>query len=365
MKRVLTAVVLIPFVLLAVLRAPAPLFAFLVAVVALLTASEFLQITTHYQLQPFPRTTYVLIVLLFVGVALQSSKTPLVSVAAMMYAVGFAAVIGAFILLVVGMRSTDLRTAFPGAAASAFAIIYVALPFALLAQLRQQWAGAILILYLLIVVWAGDTAAYYAGRLFGRHKLAPRISPGKTWEGTIASFVVSVAVGTWFFSSAKAVSLALLRAHLIDQGQGFFAPQPPRSAHAADSERSNQYRGAAWRSRRVAHQARRRCQGLGRAASRTWGHARPRGRAALCSSGAVVLFGFACPRLLVADSQAFIGMKRIAILGSTGSIGRSTLNIVESYPDRFAVTSLAAGSNLELIFEQTLPLETWTSICCA
>ena len=145
----------------------------------------------------------------------------------MMYAVGFAAVIGAFIVLVVGMRSTDLRTAFPGAAASAFAIIYVALPFALLAQLRQQWAGAILILYLLIVVWAGDTAAYYAGRLLGRHKLAPRISPGKTWEGTIASFVVSVAVGTWFFSSAKGVSLALLRAHLIDQGQGFFAPQPP------------------------------------------------------------------------------------------------------------------------------------------
>ena len=47
-------------------------------------------------------------------------------------------------------------------------------------------------------------------------------------------------------------------------------------------------------------------------------------------------------------------MKRIAILGSTGSIGRSTLNIVESYPDRFSVTSLAAGSNLELIFEQTL-----------
>lgn len=47
-------------------------------------------------------------------------------------------------------------------------------------------------------------------------------------------------------------------------------------------------------------------------------------------------------------------MKRIAILGSTGSIGRSTLNIVESYPDRFAVTSLAAGSNLDLVFEQTL-----------
>ncbi len=47
-------------------------------------------------------------------------------------------------------------------------------------------------------------------------------------------------------------------------------------------------------------------------------------------------------------------IKRIAILGSTGSIGCSTLKVIESYPDRFAVASLAAGSNLELAFEQTL-----------
>src|SRR5271157_6390718 len=45
-------------------------------------------------------------------------------------------------------------------------------------------------------------------------------------------------------------------------------------------------------------------------------------------------------------------MKRIAILGSTGSIGRSTLDIVESFPARFSVVSMAAGSNVELAFEQ-------------
>ncbi len=45
-------------------------------------------------------------------------------------------------------------------------------------------------------------------------------------------------------------------------------------------------------------------------------------------------------------------MKRIAILGSTGSIGRSTLSVVEAHPDRFSVTSLAAGSNLDAAFEQ-------------
>jgi 1-deoxy-D-xylulose-5-phosphate reductoisomerase len=47
-------------------------------------------------------------------------------------------------------------------------------------------------------------------------------------------------------------------------------------------------------------------------------------------------------------------MKRIAILGSTGSIGRSTLRVVESYPDRFQVTTLAAGNNTELAYEQAL-----------
>ena len=45
-------------------------------------------------------------------------------------------------------------------------------------------------------------------------------------------------------------------------------------------------------------------------------------------------------------------MKRIAILGSTGSIGRSTLSVVESFPDRFQVVALAAGRNLDLVFEQ-------------
>ncbi len=47
-------------------------------------------------------------------------------------------------------------------------------------------------------------------------------------------------------------------------------------------------------------------------------------------------------------------MKRIAILGSTGSIGRSTLSIVESYPDRFEVATLAAGNNADVVYEQAL-----------
>src|SRR5438128_11085581 len=53
-----------------------------------------------------------------------------------------------------------------------------------------------------------------------------------------------------------------------------------------------------------------------------------------------------------ASSTISISMKRIAILGSTGSIGRSTLSVVESFPDRFQVVTLAAGRNVDLAFEQ-------------
>ena len=53
-----------------------------------------------------------------------------------------------------------------------------------------------------------------------------------------------------------------------------------------------------------------------------------------------------------ASSTISLSMKHIAILGSTGSIGRSTLSVVESFPDRFKVVTLAAGRNVDVAFEQ-------------
>jgi phosphatidate cytidylyltransferase len=54
--------------------------------------------------------------------------------------------------------------------------------------------GRLAALTVLLAVWAGDTLAYFAGRLIGRHKLAPKISPGKTWEGLIAGTLATVFV---------------------------------------------------------------------------------------------------------------------------------------------------------------------------
>jgi phosphatidate cytidylyltransferase len=54
--------------------------------------------------------------------------------------------------------------------------------------------GALAAFTVLLAVFASDTAAYVAGRLFGRHKLAPRTSPGKTWEGLVAGTIAAVLV---------------------------------------------------------------------------------------------------------------------------------------------------------------------------
>jgi phosphatidate cytidylyltransferase len=73
-----------------------------------------------------------------------------------------------------------------------FGLIYIAYPLTLIPLLWKQEDGPALLLFLMVCVWAGDIAALYIGRAFGRRKLAPRLSPGKTWAGSIASIVGSM-----------------------------------------------------------------------------------------------------------------------------------------------------------------------------
>ncbi len=198
-KRIATAVVLIPIVLLLVLRAPIFLVAIVTAVVALLTVHEFLKLTESYGVQPSRKPTYGLVVL----------------------------VIAAFVFLTIAMRREQLSTGYPAAAASAFAFAYIALPLAMLVQLREQWAGAFLILYLLLVVWSGDIFAYFIGRSLGRHLMAPRISPKKTWEGALASLVASLGIGGALIYYSAPVSTAFLKWGLIHRSDGMFGLERP------------------------------------------------------------------------------------------------------------------------------------------
>ncbi len=87
--------------------------------------------------------------------------------------------------LLIGMeRQQDLRWLIGGAA-------YIVLGFLAFFGVRQVGAMA----WLLTVIWSTDTAAYEIGRRFGKHKLAPEISPHKTWEGAVAGLVVGSILG--------------------------------------------------------------------------------------------------------------------------------------------------------------------------
>lgn len=230
MKRFATAVVLIPIVLALILRAPVLWLAAAVAVVALQGARELLALAEHYTVEPMRAPTYTCIVFIFafLGIAL-TAQTQMMDMGGALLTLLAACTVSVFLFLAIGMRRLNLSSVYPAAATSLVALLYVALPLALLVVVRELWAGGFLLLYLLVVVWAGDISAYYAGRAFGRHRLAPRISPGKTWEGTVASFLGALVVGWAVFAHAPQISSGLYSAGLVTRRYAYLAPRPPAS----------------------------------------------------------------------------------------------------------------------------------------
>ena len=228
LKRVATAVVLIPIVLALILRAPVPVLAVVAAVVALLTIFEFLKLTESYGVQPLRQPTYLFTGLFFLVLAISASgETPLLSTGKFLVALAFAAAIAPFLFLTIVMQRGELRSGYPAAAASVFAFTYIALPMGMLVQLRELPAGAIYLLYLLLVVWAGDIFAYFVGKSIGRHLMSPRISPKKTWEGAAASLAASVGVGWLLIRHAEQISSALLHYGLITRPGGMYGLEIP------------------------------------------------------------------------------------------------------------------------------------------
>jgi len=225
-KRVLTAVVLIPVVLFLVLRAPVPVLAFVAGVVALLAIRELLKLSEAYAIRPLALPTYIFVGLIFLAIAIPGA-TPLLSTSVFVFTALSAVVLAPFLFLAIGMYRDELASAFPAAMVSTFAFAYIALPMTSLVQLREQWRGAFFLLYLLLVVWAGDIFAYFVGKSLGTHRMSPRVSPNKTWEGAAASVIASVAVGMLMFHYALPISRALLRAHLIELRDGVFSNDQP------------------------------------------------------------------------------------------------------------------------------------------
>jgi phosphatidate cytidylyltransferase len=98
------------------------------------------------------------------------------------------------LLLTVCSFRSPLERVLPDTAFSVFGLIYIGLSLATIPLVWVQQDGPSLLIFLFCVVWTGDVAALYVGRSLGRRKLAPRISPNKTWEGSAASLAGSLLI---------------------------------------------------------------------------------------------------------------------------------------------------------------------------
>jgi len=184
MKRFLTALILIPLVLVLVFLGPGWqwLFTLAVAAVAALAGWEYLGLAERGGAKPPRVAVLVAILALFAGNFEYPDQT--------------APIFGGLSLglLVYCTFRSSLEQVMADAAVSIFCLLYVGLTLIALPALHEESNGPSLLVFLMCVVWAGDIAALYIGSAWGRHKMAPTLSPNKTWEGALAALAASLLV---------------------------------------------------------------------------------------------------------------------------------------------------------------------------
>ncbi|HEY4574140.1 MAG TPA: phosphatidate cytidylyltransferase [Thermoanaerobaculia bacterium] len=190
MKRLLTAAIGVPLVLAAVFLLQGWWFFAAIALVVEGAVWEFAAILRVRSPQAPLRLLLLLSPLAAWG--LSFAFTDPVDVATLRYLL-FAAVLALSVGLgtLLLLSRTPLEETLPALGAFAFGIPYFAAATSSIHLLQR--ADPWLTFLLMAIVWLGDTAAYYVGSRVGRHKMAPDISPKKSWEGAVASFVVAVA----------------------------------------------------------------------------------------------------------------------------------------------------------------------------
>ena len=211
-KRVATAAVLIPFVVGIVLWGSTAIVALFIALISILALFEYFALGEaigHRAYRFWTATCALILVFTQWRISFSSAYSLPGGLTAYRrpewFAGGMTSVEMAFFLFVLGIAGITLFTkrplveTLPAVGISASGLILVAFPLSFAIRIHASGTqGPPLLLFAMVIIWVGDTAAYFVGRSIGKYKLAPHLSPKKTWEGTFASFVGSLIVAIVF-----------------------------------------------------------------------------------------------------------------------------------------------------------------------
>jgi len=209
-QRIITAAVLLPIALIGFFLLEGPAFAAFIGVVVVLGAWEWARLAGFAN--QVARVGYALLIALLVLVLyrLPGLTAWLLPLSVIWWLAATALVIG----------YPNSQRYWGGSVGSLVIGALILLPaWQALVVLKQWPQGNWLIVAVMVLVWAADIGAYFSGKTFGRRKLAPRVSPGKSWEGLIGglitSLLITLCVGLYRGWSPRELALALLGAALV------------------------------------------------------------------------------------------------------------------------------------------------------
>ena len=206
MSRIITAVIVLPFLIASILISwLQPLFVALAAAAMVAGLFEFYVLAKRRDLKPDASLGYLAAAALFT-VFYFSEPGPTSDLLMMQMIPLILAVFIAATLVAATLRGAPFDKMIASSGATILGVLYVVLLGGHLVAVRtgfNQPLSADLLSFFFLVLMGSDTSAYYVGRAFGKHKLAPSISPGKTWEGVAGGLLAGLVMGAlahfWFF----------------------------------------------------------------------------------------------------------------------------------------------------------------------
>ncbi len=195
LKRWITSLIILPFVIVLIHKGGRVLFAAVILLIAIVSLWEYFRIVYQNSSKTIARQgaffSYLgyLTACMIIWAAYHSSFDLIIGI------ISLNLILGAF--FAIGYFKTN-RSLSDMLIKQIAGVAYIPLALAYIVLIRNAYDGGLWVFWAIVIVFAGDTGAFYAGAYLGRHKLAPAVSPNKTVEGALGGLLANIAVGALF-----------------------------------------------------------------------------------------------------------------------------------------------------------------------